>query len=236
MNHKNNCVVCGADIIYLENLVEKKCYYCHSKLDTDTICKVGHFICDTCHSAGALNLIEKFCISTELLDPIKMVNILMKNPVIKMHGPEHHFLIPGVLLAAYYNFIKKPELKESMIIKARTRSKRTQGGNCGFLGNCAAAVGTGIFVSLITGATPLSKQEWRVSNLMTADSLHKIAVCGGPRCCKRNTYIAILEAVKFVNKHLNIHLRATESINCTYSNLNKECIAKDCLFYNENLK
>jgi hypothetical protein len=28
---------------------------------------------------------------------------LMKNPQIKMHGPEHHFLVPAVLLAAYYN-------------------------------------------------------------------------------------------------------------------------------------
>ncbi|MCP4179867.1 MAG: SAM-dependent methyltransferase [bacterium] len=234
MEHKNNCIICGADIIYLETQVEKTCYYCNFKSATNTICKSGHFICDSCHSAGALNLIEKFCISTDLMDPIEMVNILMKNPAVKMHGPEHHFLIPAVLITAYYNFLKQPELKENKILKARTRAKKIPGGNCGFLGNCGAAVGTGIFMSLITGATPLSKQEWRVSNLMTAESLHRIAVSGGPRCCKRNTYIAILEAVKFINEHMKIRLVAPDIINCEYSDLNSECIGKECLFYTES--
>jgi hypothetical protein len=234
MEHKNNCIICGADIIYLKEQIEKECYYCKCKIGTNTICNSGHFICDSCHSADALTLIEKFCVNTDIMDPIEMANILMKYPELKMHGTEHHFLIPAVLLTAYYNFIKNPKLKEDMIVKARTRAKKVPGGNCGFLGNCGAAVGTGIFVSLITGATPLSKQEWRVSNLMTAESLHKIAVSGGPRCCKRNTFIAILEAVKFVKKHLNIRLVSPDIINCEYSELNNECIGKECRFYTEN--
>ncbi|MGR4064590.1 MAG: DUF5714 domain-containing protein, partial [Vulcanimicrobiaceae bacterium] len=32
---------------------------------------------------------------------LRMAITLMQNPVVNMHGPEHHFLVPAVLLAAY---------------------------------------------------------------------------------------------------------------------------------------
>ncbi|VUT25840.1 MAG: hypothetical protein MOIL_01256 [Candidatus Methanolliviera sp. GoM_oil] len=59
--------------------------------------------------------------------------------------------------------------------------QKNLGGFCGYHGDCGAAVGTGIFISLITDATPLSKHEWKLSNLMTAKSLLSIANHGGPR-------------------------------------------------------
>ena len=75
-----------------------------------------------------------------------------------MHGPEHHFLIPAVLLSAFYNVSGEPGEKEKKIKQARKRAENVLGGFCGFYGDCGAAVGTGIFVSVITGATPLSQK------------------------------------------------------------------------------
>ena len=34
-----------------------------------------------------------------------------------------------------------------------------------FYGNCGAAVGTGIFISIITEATPLTKENWGIGKL-----------------------------------------------------------------------
>jgi hypothetical protein len=155
----------------------------------------------------------------------------MRSSNITMHGPEHHFLVPAVLLAAYYNLKKDPKEKVSKIREARRRSSNILGGFCGFHGNCGAAVGTGIFISLITDSNPLSIQEWKFSNLMTARSLLKIAKHGGPRCCKRNTFLAINEAVKFLKTHFDFTIDIDKKKRCEFTNLNKECLKQICPFY-----
>jgi len=43
----------------------------------------------------------------------------------------------------------------------------------------------------MTGANPLSGLEWKMCNLMTAQSLKEIAMHGGPRGCKCDTFLAL---------------------------------------------
>jgi len=113
---------------------------------------------------------------------------------------------------------------------SKKRSKNVLGGYCGFYGACGAGVGTGLFMSVIQNCTPLHKEEWQKSNLMTAQCLSKIAEQGGPRCCKRDTYIALEHAIEFVKNNLNLELEA-DSISCTFSKQNKECKLADCQYY-----
>jgi hypothetical protein len=194
-------------------------------------CKIGHFVCDKCHSLSANDLIENLCISSKSKDPMELATILMNSSKLQMHGPEHHFLVPAVLLAAYYNIKNDSEQKRSKIREARARSSNVLGGFSGFHGDCGAAVGTGIFLSLITASTPLSIKEWRLSNLITAKSLYSVAIHCGPRCCKRNTYLSIIEAVKFLQRNLDITMNIDKNIKCVFSPLNKECLKERCLFY-----
>ena len=102
---------------------------------------------------------------------------------------------------------------------------------CGTHGSCAAAIGAGIFVSLIMGATPLSKEEWRLSNLATAECLRSIAEHGGPRCCKRNTFLAIIGAARFLASNFGISLPVGERVICEFNGMNAECIGKACPFF-----
>jgi hypothetical protein len=152
-----------------------------------------------------------------------------------MHGPEHHFLVPAVLLTSYYNIRKEYRETGLMIQEARKRALNVLGGFCGSHGNCGAAVGTGIFISLITNTTPLSTEGWRLSNLITSKSLNTIAHRGGPRCCKRNTFLAILEAVKFLKDHFGIEMKRQQDIRCEFNGLNKECLREHCIFYTHHL-
>ena len=108
-----------------------------------------------------------------------------------------------------------------------------KGGSCGLLGDCGAAVGAGIFISIITGATPLSREEWRMANLMTARALESIALHGGPRCCKRNTFLALKEAIRFLSKEIGIRLPEPGDIYCRYSEQNRECLKESCPFFRE---
>jgi len=230
MNHTTGCLVCGRDLTYLQSPEQRECYYCHEVAETAAVCAEGHYVCDRCHGLSAEELIERFCRTTELRDPLAIACTLMKNPAIKMHGPEHHFLVPASLLAAYYNTRGDYAAKEAKITQARKRAEMIKGGSCGVLGTCGAAMGTGIFISLITDATPFSEKAWSLSNQMTARSLSVIAKHGGPRCCKRDSWLAIREAVSFLFENCGITLPIEEKTVCTFSEINRECRGIRCPF------
>ncbi|MFA5331792.1 MAG: DUF5714 domain-containing protein [Methanoregula sp.] len=225
------CMVCGKPLKYLETAEQRECSYCHEIRQADAVCEDGHFVCDRCHRLGADDAIEQYCATTTETDPVKMAVTLMVNPVVHMHGPEHHFLVPAVLLAAYCNVTGQPEKKAKLIATARDRAGMIHGGACGFMGDCGAAVGTGIFVSLVTGATPLSRLEWQQANLAVAESLMEIAKHGGPRCCKRNTFLAIKGAIAFTEKTLGVKIPVSPKVTCIFYGMNKECRTTDCPFY-----
>jgi len=230
MSHLSGCMICGKDLVYLNTREDAHCHFCHEPQQTDVRCTAGHFICDKCHSCGAIDLIERYCMRTRHTDPLQMSFELMKSPTVKMHGPEHHFLVPAVMLTAYYNTLEKNgEKGEPGEKREKNRGKRIR--SVGFYGACGAAIGTGIFISLVTGATPLAKQEWMLSNRMTAQSLSCIAACGGPRCCKRDSFIAITEAIAFVKENFRVNIDFNPDIKCEFHHINRECLHHGCQFY-----
>ena len=86
-----------------------------------------------------------------------------------------------------------------------------------------------MFVSVVTGSTPLASKEWGLSNMMTSKALGAIGKVGGPRCCKRNSYIAITEAVKFAKENLGVEMELNK-IKCIHFNENNQCIGERCPF------
>ena len=232
MEHKSGCLLCGKDIIYLQSPEKSKCVFCNNDFTINERCAEGHYICDTCHSSGAMDIIEEYSLHALSSDPVEMAITIMRHPSVKMHGPEHHFLMPAVMLTAYYNVIGTRELLPDKLKKARKRAEMIPGGFCGSHGNCGAGVGAGIFISLLTEATPLSGKEWQLSNLMTSKSLLAIATHGGPRCCKRDIYLSITEAIKFVKENFNIEIPTGTNISCSFYMHNKECLFHDCVYYN----
>jgi hypothetical protein len=225
------CLICGADLEYLPEPEEMECVYCKKKYLSSSRCVNGHYICDSCHQMDADDLIESTTIRSTSDNPFIIAERLLESPAMKMHGPEHHFLVPAVLIAALYNHTGEREKKERGIKNARHRAEMVKGGFCGFHGDCGAAVGTGIFVSVVTGATPLSREEWRLANLMTARTLEEIALHGGPRCCKRNTFLALRSAVRFLDKEMGVKLPEPDKIVCRFSSRNRECLEEKCEFY-----
>jgi len=216
MNFTEGCGICGEELVYGQKTVDTKCIYCLQSVQSVVQCPNGHFICDSCHSSSATELIEKHCGSSKNTDPIKLAIALMKNKVVKMHGPEHHFLVPAVLLASYYNSREEYELKKHKLAIARIRSQAVPGGFCGTHGNCGAGVGAGIFISIITGSTPLAEKEWKLSNTITGKTLLKIAEEGGPRCCKRDSFIAISECIEYLKSEFDHSLPQSTYIVRSY--------------------
>jgi hypothetical protein len=231
LRHKANCLICGSELKYTTAYRPVVCALCGQKFEANVQCVQGHYICDDCHSLPANEFIARFCIASELKDPVEQAVALMRDSRIAMHGPEHHFLVPAVLLSVYYNVTGNQTAKEEKIKIAQKRAANVLGGFCGFYGDCGAAVGVGIFISVMTGATPLSIKEWRLSNLATGKSLITIAENGGPRCCKRNSFLAIYEAGEFVKEQFGITLPINGTVKCEFTDLNKQCIKEKCRFY-----
>ena len=114
---------------------------------------------------------------------------------------------------------------------ANERARNVLAGFCGWYGACGAAVGVGIFMSIFTNTNPCSEKTWSLTNRATAQSLLKMSEINGPRCCKRNTYIAIDSTRDFIEKYLSISLDKPEKVVCKYSERNLECKKEQCPFY-----
>ncbi len=227
--HGSGCLVCGKPIVYSKASERQACALCGGARESTARCKAGHFVCDTCHSAPAKDVIEKACVASEERDPVALALRLMRHPAVKLHGPEHHFLVPAVLLAAFSNVRGEGRLKAERLAEARRRSEPLSGGFCGTQGACGAAIGTGTFVALATGSTPLLGKERGLSNRMTAAALAVIGRMDAARCCKRDSLLSILAAAKFAREHLRVDLPASGPA-CEWSNVNGECAGGACPF------
>ena len=224
---KEECLICKAPLEYLNEDVEMECELCHKKENSKTRCVNGHYVCNECHMQGIDSLVG-MCIEETSKNPVEILNKMMAMPFCHMHGPEHHIMVGMALLTAYKNSGGNIDLKNALI-EMNSRGCSVPGGACGFWGACGAGLSTGMFISIVTGSTPLGEENFGLSHKMTSGALAAIGEIGGPRCCKRDSYISIQQAVSFVRENLGINMDQSE-IRCSYSSQNNQCIGKRCPF------
>ena len=172
------------------------------------------------------------CMGETSRDPIAILEKLMDLPSCRMHGPEHHVLVGAALLTAYRNAGGKTELETALQTHCQ-RACAVPGAACGFWGACGACISTGQVLSVVTGSGPLTEAQWGLCQKMTAKALNAVAEVGGPRCCKRDSYLAVLHAVDFIRENLDITMEKTVPV-CSRSAGNAQCIGSRCPFYGGN--
>ena len=69
-----------------------------------------------------------------------------------------------------------------------------------------------------------------LDNKMTSKALDAIGSIGGPRCCKRDSYMAIISAIDYVAENFNIQMEKPV-IKCIHSDKNNQCIKERCPFH-----
>jgi len=226
-NGNRECLLCKAPLTYLIRDELMECAVCHKKEASKTRCENGHYICNECHSKG-VDAILPICLSRASRNPATILEALMDAPFCHMHGPEHHVLVGASLLTAYANSGGNICLQETLL-EMLNRGAQIPGGACGFWGACGAAISAGIFMSIALGATPLEKESWGLANLMTSKALAAIGAVGGPRCCKRDSYLTIREAVPFIAESTGVHMEFGDIV-CRRSGQNSQCIGRRCPF------
>lgn len=222
------CLVCKAPLTYLQEAQEMTCLLCQKKESSLAFCVHGHYVCNACHMQG-LDSLFALCLSETSKNPITILNKMMDLPFCHMHGPEHHIMVGSALLCAYHNAGGKIDLPKALVA-IKNRGVIVPGGTCGFWGACGAGLSSGMFISIISEATPLTNEPFVLAHKMTASSLNKIAEIGGPRCCKRDSYLSILQAIEFVQEHFGIAMEKDEVL-CHYYSKNSQCVEGRCPYF-----
>ena len=228
---KEECLICKAPLEYLDSDVLMECEICHKKENSKTRCVNGHYVCNECHTKG-LDSIIGLCMAETSKDPVAILEKMMDLPFCHMHGPEHHVMVGSALLTAYKNAGGDLDLPNALI-EMMHRGKSVPGGACGFWGACGAGISSGMFISILSKSTPLTNEPFALSHRMTAASLGKIGEIGGPRCCKRDSFLSVLAAVDFVKEHFGVELERP-AVVCRYSSRNNQCIGSRCPFSKAN--
>ena len=224
----DECLICKAPLVYLNEDVPMECALCHKTELSKTRCENGHYVCNECHTKG-LDAILSYCLAEKSKDPIHILKTMMKMPFCHMHGPEHHVMVGFAILTAYKNAGGSIEL-ETALREMMNRGRQVPGGACGFWGACGAGISSGMAISVITGSTPLKNHEFGLSNRMTSLSLSRIGEIGGPRCCKRDSFLSVLAAAEFIRENLGVVLEVPE-VFCEFYPQNNQCIEKRCPFH-----
>ncbi len=223
------CMICGAELHYLEREEQRRCSYCQQQLPANAVCEQGHFVCDNCHSVDALQVIERLALASTETDLLNLFEEMRSHPSIPANGPEYHALVPAVILAAYRN--SGGQLADDDLIVGLQRGSQLAGGSCAFWGVCGAAAGVGIAFSLILKANPLDGPARQAVQHASQQVLAKISALSLARCCRRDCWLALKEAAKLSNAVLPIALKADAVFACDQTAINRECAGSLCPWF-----
>lgn len=163
-------------------------------------------------------------------NPIKIIKSIMHKDFIGIHGPEHHFLDGAAFLIAFKNSGGNIEIDNALELLSQ-RSIKMPGAMCGYWGVCGAVTSIGAALSIIDKTGPLSSDlSYSEHMSFTSSVILKMSEIGGPRCCKRNAFLSIIEGVKFAKKHYGVEME-NENVVCEFMDSNRQCIKKRCVFY-----
>ena len=206
------------------------CHVCGSQRPSNACCENGHYVCDACHRESGVDFVIETCRLSGSRDPIALVQSMMRDKSIYPNGPEHHSMVGAALLAAYANSGGEIDL-DGALEELRARSLQVPGGTCGYWGCCGAAMSAGQFYSIVSGATPLTADPWARSARLTSRIMGRLADIGGPRCCKRTSFTAILEAAAYVAETDGVRMDVPTEVVCTFMSGNAECKREACPYF-----
>lgn len=91
------------------------------------------------------------------------------------------------------------------------------GAMCGYWGVCGSVTSLGAVLSIIHDVNPISSSSYYKDNMeYTSSVLKRMSEIGGPRCCKRNAFLSLSVAVKFVSDKYGVKMDF-DYITCGFS-------------------
>lgn len=182
-------------------------------------------------------VIELLVASTST-SPAELLESVMADSRCPAFGPLHHFVVGATLLACWRNAeaaqdretLLRADLEEMV-----TRSDSVPGATCARWGVCGAAASAGMAYAIVRGNAPLKDEGWQEGQLMVSDLLAKIARSGSPRCCKRDSRVAVAAAVPYFNALEGPQLKGQDKLStCASFTQNSVCMGTLCPYHPEH--
>lgn len=187
--------------------------------------------CESCALKNCIEVTRRLCLQTGSRNPLEIALAIMSEPCTRLNGREHHFLVGAALLAAFKNCGGEIDLEMALdtIIE---RGRCIPYGICTAWGTCGAGISSGTYISMISRAAKLSNNDERgLVAVMTSRSMGLIAAQKGPRCCKRDSFTAILEAAGVTSRVFGLEMELPRRFECGFYNANSNCVGGDCRFF-----
>ena len=226
---QQDCMLCGKPLVYLEKEIPKSCVFCGNEYPANAVCEQGHFVCDHCHGKDMVDVVKHICTHTDATDMIELMNQLRSHPSFPLHGPEHHFAVPGVITAVYRNL--GGDITNSDITMAIDRGRGVPGGVCAFWGTCGAAVGAGIALGVILKSTPLKPKARQIVQQVSEAIIHDLNRIEAARCCQREVWTTFKTLARLSKTYLPLALKAQGDVQCRQQGKNRECIRQACPYF-----
>lgn len=166
------------------------------------------------------------CMASDSCDAVFLAEQLMEESSVRMHGPEHHFLVAAAILSAYCNQYCVDE-KYRFLKMAAVRTVKIPVATCALYGTCGAMMGAGAAVSILLKANPFAKEPLVIVNRVTASIQKELASYSGIRCCKRAVWASVKGAVRGLNESGASNLPCQE-VRCSYAGTHDACIGNRC--------
>ena len=224
--HKSGCMICGQPLVILAEPRVLSCQYCGKEERVESCCEDGHFVCDQCHIHAATDIIREVCLTTRKKDVISIFKELREHPDFPTHGPHHHPMVPGILLAAYRN--NGGDISDEQLITGIARGTLIPGASCSFFGVDGAAQGVGIAFSVILGVSPFDGSLRQTVQKIVIRVADRIAATPFARCCQRECWTALKEA-EVISRELLAHpIPAQADLICQQYRTADHCAGKRC--------
>ena len=177
----------------------------------------------------------KSCITNRSCDAIDVMEGLLAGAGCCAEDPMRHMAAGAAVITAFFNAGGKINggtmTKGAALKEYAARAEQIPACSCETWCCCGAAVGVGQALSVINGATPMTREPWGQCQRLTATVQGHIAEAELPRCCSRSSYIAVLDAIDFLNEHFNVRMVRPERVTCTSCGGNAQCLREQCPYF-----
>lgn len=174
------------------------------------------------------------CLAWKGSNPSLALEALMDDDRCSAFGPIHHFLVGASLLACAHNAIggRDGSALGAQLDELPARSSCVPGAACAEWGVCGASASAGMAFAILADNAPLKAAGWSEGQLMVADILTRISQAGSPRCCKRDSRIAVRAAVTWFNRYLDVDLQVSDhNPTCAVVDMNTACLGEACPYH-----
>jgi hypothetical protein len=223
------CVVCGKELHETAGQI-LQCTYCGRGEKSDFSCEPSHYVCEPCRTATAADVVRRTCANHRSGDYLSLANLLMRHPAVPAYGPEHHLVVPAVLLTVAHVSGHAGSL-DSMLNQSARRVARFTLGSCASTGVCGAAAGVPIAVSLLIEADYTKATERATVLRASSSAVAAIASLPGSRCCKASVYSSLNVGITFLRQDMGLKVSPALSPICQFSEVVDGCYRDLCPFF-----